>query len=119
MKAGKTIPLIFALAKDTISIMKGVGQKMTIFDKIEVKIVQFVTLSTYILLSRKWFAWLLKLPVFVLFVCALVITRPYEWLYAWATTRHATEADAFFERAMWLQEKACTEKFEDLIMIFY
>ena len=29
---------------------------MTIFDKIEVKIVQFVTLSTYILLSRKWFA---------------------------------------------------------------
>jgi hypothetical protein len=92
---------------------------MTIFDKIEVKIVQFVTLSTYILLSRKWFAWLLKLPVFVLLVCAWIITRPYEWPYAWATTRHATEADAFYERAIWLQEKACTEKFEDLIMIFY
>ena len=88
---------------------------MTIFDKNEVKIVQFVTLSTYILLSRKWFAWLLKLPVFVLLVCAWIITRP----YAWATTRHATEADAFYERAIWLQEKACTEKFEDLIMIFY
>ena len=39
---------------------------MTIFDKIEVKIVQVFTLSIYILLSRKWFAWLLKLPVFVL-----------------------------------------------------
>ena len=92
---------------------------MTIFDKIEVKIVQVFTLSIYILLSRKWFAWLLKLPVFVLLVCAWVITRPYKWPYAWATTRHATEADAFYERAIWLQEKACTEKFEDLIMIFY
>ena len=92
---------------------------MTIFDKIEVKIVQFVTLSLTILLSRKWFAWALKLPVFALLVCAWVITRPYEWPYAWATTRNSTEADAFYERAIWLQEKACTEKFEDLIMIFY
>lgn len=90
---------------------------MTIFDKIEVKMVQVFTLSLYILLSRKWFVWLLKLPVFALLVCAWVITRPYEWLYAWAKTRYVT--DAFHERSMWLQEKACTEKFEDLIMIFY
>jgi hypothetical protein len=61
---------------------------MTILDKIEVKIVQFMTLSMYILLSRKWFAWLLKLPVFVLLVCGWIITRPYEWPYTWATTRH-------------------------------
>lgn len=92
---------------------------MTIFDKIEVKLTQFAALSLTILLSRKWFAWALKLPVFALLVCAWVITRPYEWLYTWATTRHATEADAFYERAIWLQEKACTEKLVDLINIFY
>ena len=92
---------------------------MTIFDTIEVKIVQFAILSLTILLSKKWFAWLLKLPVFALLVCAWIITRPYEWTYAWATIRHATEADAFYERAIWFQEKTCTEKFEDLIMIFY
>ena len=92
---------------------------MTIFDKIEVKLTQFAALSLTILLSRKWFAWALKLPVFALLVCAWVITRPYEWLYTWATTRHATEADAFYERAIWLQEKACTEKLVDLINIFH
>ena len=92
---------------------------MTIFDKIEVKLTQFEALSLTILLSRKWFAWALKLPVFALLVCAWVITRPYEWLYTWTTTRHATEADAFYEKAIWLGEKAFTEKFEDLIMIFH
>ena len=76
---------------------------MTIFDKIEVKLTQFATISLTILLSKKWFAWLLKLPVFVLLVCAWVITRPYEWLYTWAITRHATEADAFYGSAIWLQ----------------
>ena len=95
---------------------------MTIFDKIEVKLTQFAALSLTILLSRKWFAWALKLPVFALLVCAWVITRPYEWLYwlyTWATTRHATKAYAFYERAIRLQEKACTEKLVDLINIFH
>ena len=92
---------------------------MTIFDKIEVKLVQFATLGTYILLSRKWFSWLLKLPVFVLFVCVWVITRPYEMTYTWKTTHQFMAADDFYERAMWLQEKACTKKLEDLIMLFY
>lgn len=78
---------------------------MTIFDKIEVKLT--------------WFAWAFKLPVFALLVCVWVITRPYEWLYFWATTRNATEANAFYKRTIRLQEKAFTEKLVDLINIFH
>ena len=92
---------------------------MTIFDKIEVKLTQFAALSLTILLIRKWFAWALKLPVFALLVCVWVITRPYEWLYIWATTRNVTEANALYKKAIRLQEKACTEKLIDLINIFY
>lgn len=92
---------------------------MTIFDKIEVKLVQFATLGTYILLSRKWFSWLMKLPVFVLFLCVWVIARPFEMVYTWKTTHRFVATDDFYERAIWLHEKACTEKFVDLIMLFY
>ena len=92
---------------------------MTIFDKIEVKLIQFSALSMTILLSRKWFAWPLKLPVFALLVCVWVITRPYEWLYIRATTRNATEANAIFKKVILFNEKTWTEKLEDFIMVFY
>jgi len=72
---------------------------MTIFDKIEVKLAQFATLCTYILLSKRWFAWLMKVPVFVLFVCVWAITRPYEWTYGLVRTHHLKATDEFYEQA--------------------
>ncbi len=89
---------------------------MTIFDKIDVKLVQFSAISITIFLSRKWFTWLMKLPAFALFVCVWVITYPYFQARTWAKRCHAI---TFSEWENWLIEIACTEKLVDLIMIFY
>lgn len=88
---------------------------MTIFDKIDIKLVQFVALSIAILLSRKWFTWLMKLPVFALFVCMWVITYPYFWARIWTKRRHAI---TFSEWEGWLVEMAVTKKLIDFVDFF-
>lgn len=89
---------------------------MTIFDKIDTKLVQISALSLTILLSRKRFTWLMKLPIFVLYLCVLVITDPYFIAHCWLKKHHGI---TYSEQEKWLIEKVCTEKFKDLIMIFY
>ena len=89
---------------------------MTTFDKIDTKWVQITALCIAILLSRKWFTWLMKMPIFALLVCVWVITYPYFWARCWLKKHHGI---TYFEQEIWLLEKVCTEKFKDLIMIFY
>lgn len=89
---------------------------MTIFDKIDTKLVQFSALSLAILLSVKRFTWPMKLPIFVLYLCVVVITDPYFIAHCWLKKHHGI---TYSEQEKWLLEKACTEKFKDLIMIFY
>lgn len=88
---------------------------MTIFDKIDIKLAQFATLSITILLSRKWFTWLMKLPVFALFACVCVITRPYFWARTWTKHCHAI---AISEWEGWLIEKAVTKNLLILLSFF-
>lgn len=88
---------------------------MTTFDKIDIKLAQFATLSITILLSRKWFTWLMKLPVFALFVCVWVITYPYFWARTWTKRRHAITIS---EWEGWLIEKAVTKKLIDFVDFF-
>ena len=88
---------------------------MTIFDKIDIKLVQFATLSITILLSRKWFTWLMKLPIFALFVCVWVITYPYFWARNLTKRRHAI---TFSEWEGWLIEMAVTKKLIDFVEFF-
>lgn len=88
---------------------------MTIFDKIDVKLVQFSTISITIFPSRKWFTWLMKLPVFALFVCVWVITYPYFQARTWAKRCHAI---TFSEWENWLIEKAVTKNLLILLGFF-
>lgn len=88
---------------------------MTTFDKIDTKWVQITALCITILLSRKWFTWLIKMPIFALFVCVWVIAYPYFWAHCWLKKHRGI---TYSEQEKWLLEKVCTEKFSDLIKFF-
>lgn len=88
---------------------------MTIFDKIDIRLAQFATISIAILLSKKWFAWLMKIPVFALFVFVWVITYPYFWARTWTKQCHGI---AFSEWEDWLIEKAVTKNLSFFVEFF-
>lgn len=91
---------------------------MTTLTKIEVKIVQFMLLCTFILVSKHWFSWLLKIPAFILLVCGWVITRPYEWIYVWLYKRCYGKDNDVLDIAHKMVDIASTERFENMIGIF-
>lgn len=91
---------------------------MTTLTKIEVRITQFIMLCTFILVSKRWFSWPLKMPSFVLLVCGFVITRPYEWIYVWQYRRwYGKNIDAA-EIAEKMMYASGTERFTDIVEVF-
>ena len=90
---------------------------MTILTKIEVRIAQFFTLCLSILVSERWFSWLLKIPAFILLVCGLIITRPYEWIYVWLCKRRYGKASAS-DIEQKLRGMTCTDQFMNIVDIF-
>ena len=91
---------------------------MTTLTKIEVRIVQFMILCGFILVSKRWFSWLLKVPVFTLLVCGFIITRPYDWIYTRLCKRHYGKNLSLLDIAHKLLDMSYTERFVDIVDIF-
>ena len=91
---------------------------MTTLTKIEVRIAQFTALCMYILISKRWFSWLLKMPTFILLVCGFIITRPYEWIYVWLYKRRYGKDLGISDIILRVMDMSGTERFVDIVDIF-
>ena len=91
---------------------------MTTLTKLEVRIAQFFTLCAFILVSKRWFSWLLKIPAFILFVCGFIITRPYEWIYVWLYKRRYGKDLGISDIIQRVMDMTGTERFVDIVDIF-
>lgn len=91
---------------------------MTTLTKIEVRITQFIMLCTFILVSKHWFSWLLKIPAFTLLVFGFIITRPYEWIYVWLYKRCYGKDNDVYDAANKIIGEASTEQFANIVEIF-
>ena len=91
---------------------------MTTLTKIEVRIAQFMILCASILASKRWFSWLLKIPVFILFVFGFVITRPYEWVYAWLYKQNYGKDLDILDIVQKMMDISYTEPLKNIVDIF-